>query len=247
MFTSHATKLSVDGQTRRRPARLGAFEHARRSIAYTVPDGSGPSRRSVGTNPNAQPQCTTQRPSCAPRCGGSDGSAFASTDWRDGPDPSGAANFIGHRRWPKAPDRAGRRRVWPSTDSLVEYEVNQVAGVEGLCFGDLHLARQMKVTRPPGRDPARCREQRPTPRHREYREYREKISSTGHRKHGFGYACRLRKLLESRLKLPRAVGRRGSSPGQRTAATRVSQPCRCRSASVASAAIQSGLSFRQAM
>ena len=27
--------------------------------------------------------------------------------------------------------------------------------VEGLCFGDFHLAPQMKVTRPPGRDPAR--------------------------------------------------------------------------------------------
>ena len=26
--------------------------------------------------------------------------------------------------------------------------------IEGLCFGDFHLARQMKVTRPPGRDPA---------------------------------------------------------------------------------------------
>jgi hypothetical protein len=26
--------------------------------------------------------------------------------------------------------------------------------IEGLCFGDFHLAPQMKVTRPPGRDPA---------------------------------------------------------------------------------------------
>ena len=25
---------------------------------------------------------------------------------------------------------------------------------QGLCFGDFHLAQQMKVTRPPGRDPA---------------------------------------------------------------------------------------------
>ena len=51
--------------------------------------------------------------------------------------------------------RAGRRRAWPSTDSLVEREVNQVAGVEAVCFGDFHLGPQMKVTRPPGRIPGR--------------------------------------------------------------------------------------------
>jgi hypothetical protein len=28
-------------------------------------------------------------------------------------------------------------------------------GVQPLCFGDFHLGPQMKVTRPPGRDPAR--------------------------------------------------------------------------------------------
>jgi hypothetical protein len=28
-------------------------------------------------------------------------------------------------------------------------------GIEVLCFGDFHLDPQMKVTRPPGRDPAR--------------------------------------------------------------------------------------------
>jgi hypothetical protein len=28
-------------------------------------------------------------------------------------------------------------------------------GIEVVCFGDLHLDQQMKVTRPPGRDPAR--------------------------------------------------------------------------------------------
>ena len=114
--------------------------------------------RSVSPLGRYQHAGPTRRPSCVPRCGGIIGSAFASTDWRDGPDGSGALNLIEHRRWPKAPGRAGRRRIWPSTDSLVAYEPNQVAGVEGLCFGDFHLARQMKVTRPPGRDPARCRE-----------------------------------------------------------------------------------------
>ena len=28
-------------------------------------------------------------------------------------------------------------------------------GIQPLCFGDFHLGLQMKVTRPPGRDPAR--------------------------------------------------------------------------------------------
>jgi hypothetical protein len=28
-------------------------------------------------------------------------------------------------------------------------------GIEVVCFGDFHLDQQMKVTRPPGRDPAR--------------------------------------------------------------------------------------------
>jgi hypothetical protein len=28
-------------------------------------------------------------------------------------------------------------------------------GIGPLCFGDFHLGPQMKVTRPPGRDPAR--------------------------------------------------------------------------------------------
>ena len=173
MFTSRATKLSVDGQTRRRPARSGAFEHVRHGMVSISPARSGPSRPSVGTNTQAQPQGPSRMPSCAPRCGRTSGSAFASTDWRDGPDPSGEMEVISRRGCAKAPSRAGRRRVWPSTDSLVEYEPSKVAGVEGLCFGDFHLARQMKVTRPPGRDPARCREQRPTPRYCEYREYRK--------------------------------------------------------------------------
>ena len=33
-------------------------------------------------------------------------------------------------------------------------ERNERCCIEGLCFGDFHLAPQMKVTRPPGRDPA---------------------------------------------------------------------------------------------
>ena len=35
-------------------------------------------------------------------------------------------------------------------------ERNERCCIEGLCFGDFHLAPQMKVTRPPGRDPAGC-------------------------------------------------------------------------------------------
>jgi len=34
--------------------------------------------------------------------------------------------------------------------------------VEALCFGDFHLGQQMKVTRPPGRDPATVRVNRPS-------------------------------------------------------------------------------------
>jgi hypothetical protein len=34
--------------------------------------------------------------------------------------------------------------------------------VEGLCFGDFHLAPQMKVTRPPGRDPASNAKSKPS-------------------------------------------------------------------------------------
>ena len=114
--------------------------------------------RSVSPLSRYQPQCPTRMPSCAPRCGGISGSAFAPTDWRDGPDPSGEMSVVSRTGCAKAPSRAGRRRIWPSTDSLVAYEPSKVAGVEGLCFGDFHLAPQMKVTRPPGRDPARCRE-----------------------------------------------------------------------------------------
>ena len=173
---------------RRRPARPGAFEHDRHGMVSIAQARSGPSRPCVGTNTRAQPPGPTRRPSCAPRCGGVTRSAFASTDWRDGPDGSGGMEVISRTGCAKAPSRAGRRRIWPSTDSLVAREVNKVAGVEGPCFGDFHLALQMKVTRPPGRDPTRCREQRPTPRHR---EYREKISPPGHRQHGFGSALRV--------------------------------------------------------
>ena len=95
----------------------------------------------------------TRRPSCAPRCGRVAGSAFASTDGRDGPDGSGETPVISHKGCAKAPSRAGRRRVRPSTDSLVECEPSKVAGAEGLCFGDFHLAPQMKVTRPAGTRP----------------------------------------------------------------------------------------------
>ena len=34
-------------------------------------------------------------------------------------------------------------------------------GIQALCFGDFHLCQQMKVTRPPGRDPATDKVNRP--------------------------------------------------------------------------------------
>ena len=78
----------------------------------------------------------TRRPSCVLRCGRVAGSAFASTHGRDGPDGSGETPVISRIWCAKAPSRAGRRRVWPSTDSLVAWEVNSIAGVEAPCFGD---------------------------------------------------------------------------------------------------------------
>ena len=80
---------------------------------------------------------------------------WVSTERRDGPDRAGATETMLWRACSKAPSWAGRRRVWPSTDSLVAKEVNQIAGVEAVCFGDFHLGPQMKVTRLPGRNPGR--------------------------------------------------------------------------------------------
>src|SRR4029434_4764567 len=37
--------------------------------------------------------------------------------------------------------------------------------VQALCFGDFHLGQQMKVTRPPGRDPAAWGYSKATQRH----------------------------------------------------------------------------------
>ncbi len=56
--------------------------------------------------------------------------------------------------------------VWCSTVPSVPFKGHdlfwpkrrdQMAGVEVVCFGDFHLDQQMKVTRPPGRVPARPR------------------------------------------------------------------------------------------
>ena len=122
--------------------------------------------------------------------------------------------------WPVA-GRCLKARTprWLSPDATVK-----IAGVEGLCFGDFHLARQMKVTRPPGRDPARCREQRRTPRYQEYLEYRisnieYRISDIGKKYHQPDIGSTASTLpadsgdfLESRVR-PAAQGRReGRTP-----------------------------------
>ena len=43
---------------------------------------------------------------------------------------------------------------WPAGRGSAACRTHKWCCVEGLCFGDFHLALQMKVTRPPGRDPA---------------------------------------------------------------------------------------------
>ena len=120
-------------------------------MSFSAPDPSGPPRQSVDA------KCAPAHLTASGRARGHSGWAFGwvSTDWRDGPDRSGATETMSCRACAKAPDRAGRRRIWPSTDSLVAKEVNQIAGVEAVCFGDFHLGQQMKVTRPPGRIPGR--------------------------------------------------------------------------------------------
>ena len=41
----------------------------------------------------------------------------------------------------------------PESRALTQQMSGQI-GIQALCFGDFHLCQQMKVTRPPGRDPA---------------------------------------------------------------------------------------------
>ena len=41
----------------------------------------------------------------------------------------------------------------PESRALTQQTSGQI-GIQALCFGDFHLCQQMKVTRPPGRDPA---------------------------------------------------------------------------------------------
>ena len=49
----------------------------------------------------------------------------------------------------KQPELRGR----PESRALTQQTSGQI-GIEALCFGDFHLCQQMKVTRPPGRNPA---------------------------------------------------------------------------------------------
>src|SRR4051812_20340970 len=56
-----------------------------------------------------------------------------------------------------AASKSARKRCEPLGDTkpgALTKEVFGQIGIQALCFGDFHLCQQMKVTRPPGRDPA---------------------------------------------------------------------------------------------
>src|SRR5215207_5117395 len=61
---------------------------------------------------------------------------------------------------PSPADRAGcscdapRCLRWPAGRGSEAGRTNKGCCIEPLCFGDFHLGPQLKVTRPPGRDPA---------------------------------------------------------------------------------------------
>ena len=56
-----------------------------------------------------------------------------------------AASHSKRRRW--------ELRGLPESGALTQQMSGQMC-IQALCFGDFHLCQQMKVTRPPGRDPA---------------------------------------------------------------------------------------------
>ena len=64
-----------------------------------------------------------------------------------------ASRSVRASRW-----RDGRHSVRSPAGPGMRSEKNELRGVclQALCFGDFHLGPQMKVTRPPGRDPAAC-------------------------------------------------------------------------------------------
>ena len=57
----------------------------------------------------------------------------------------------------EAASKSARKRCEPLGDTkpgALTKKVSGQIGIQALCFGDFHLCQQMKVTRPPGRDPA---------------------------------------------------------------------------------------------
>ena len=55
--------------------------------------------------------------------------------------------------------------LYPERGGQTEARVRSkptVSGHQALCFGYFHLGQQMKVTRPPGRDPARVESEVPS-------------------------------------------------------------------------------------
>jgi len=64
----------------------------------------------------------------------------------------------------EAASKPARKRCEPLGEAKPGALSKQMSGqicIQALCFGDFHLCRQMKVTRPPGRDPAPDRVNRP--------------------------------------------------------------------------------------
>ena len=59
-----------------------------------------------------------------------------------------------------AASKSARKRCDPlgaTKPGALSKQMSAQIGIQALCFGDFHLCRQMKVTRPPGRDPAPMR------------------------------------------------------------------------------------------
>ena len=64
----------------------------------------------------------------------------------------------------EAASKSARKRCEPLGETkpgALSKQMSGQIGIQALCFGDFHLCQQMKVTRPPGRDPAPDRVNRP--------------------------------------------------------------------------------------
>jgi hypothetical protein len=75
--------------------------------------------------------------------------------YRDRSLPIAATRAARKRRGTRRQSKRKRSelRGRPGSRALTPQMSGQI-GIQALCFGDFHLCQQMKVTRPPGRDPA---------------------------------------------------------------------------------------------